>query len=291
MARFLWGCLMFLALAATAPQDSFDLRARYGDPDVERFAIRPDVTMTAAYGKDGKASELSIAPRQQFLRQSFTPGPTMEREAAMDLLNEVMPETGGKYNGPGAAMQDGCGAIAFMFYKNISVSVGLDPCVSPNRVRSIGVRPKLPTATLPYTSAELHARYGSADLEQFRVRRDIRLTAEYGPDGQACTMRIQSIPEVHDLTYRLDAPAAPVEEVMAALDEIVPPQARGKEIGPGEQIWGACVGAALPADYENVTISSPDWMCDPHSKVRAIDIHFKRSACEAFQPRRIPKSR
>jgi hypothetical protein len=288
MARFLWGCLMFLTLAATAPQDSFELRARYGDPDVERFAIRPDVTMTAAYAPDGKASELIIEPRQHFLRPSFTPGPTMEKEAAMDLLNEVMPETRGKYKGPGAAMQDGCGAIGFMFYKNISVSVGLDACASPNRVRSIGVRPKLPTATLPYTSAELHALYGSPDVETFVVRPDIRLTAEYGPDGQACAMRIQS---VHDLTYPLDAPAAPVEEVMAALDAIVPPQVRGKEIGPGEQIWGACVGAAFPAEYENVTISSPDWMCDPHSKVRGVDIQFKRPTCEAFQPRRVPASR
>jgi hypothetical protein len=287
MLRFLSGCVIILALAAVTPQDSLDLRARYGEPDLERFAIRPDVTMTAQYGKNGKASELSIELRQQFLRQSFTSGPTMEQEAAMNLLNEVLPETRGKYKGPKAGMQDGCAAIGFMFYKNISVSVGLDPCVSPNRVRSVGVRPKLPTATLPYTSAELHARYGSADVEQFRVRQDIELTAEYGPDGQACAMRIQS---VHDLAYPLDAPAAPVAEVLSALDEIVPRQARGKELGFGAQMWGACEGVALPTEYENVTISSPDWMCDPHSKVRAVDVHFKRPACEAFQPRRLLES-
>src|SRR5271154_5748632 len=102
MLRFLSGCLIILALAAVTPQDSLDLRARYGEPDLERFAVRPDVTMTAQYGKNGNASELTIAPRQQFLHQSFTPGPTIEREAAMDLLAEVMPETRGKYNGPGA---------------------------------------------------------------------------------------------------------------------------------------------------------------------------------------------
>jgi hypothetical protein len=32
--------LMFLAISTATPQDSFDLRARYRDPDVERFAIR-----------------------------------------------------------------------------------------------------------------------------------------------------------------------------------------------------------------------------------------------------------
>jgi hypothetical protein len=247
MLRCLSGCVLFLALAATTPQDSLDLRARYGEPDFERFAIRPDVTMTAQYGKDGKASELSIAPRQQFLRQSFTPGPTMEQEAATDLLNEVMPETRGEYNGPRAAMQDGCGAIAFMFYKNISVSVGLDPCVSPNRVRNVGVRSKLPNATLPLTSTDLHARYGSADVERFRVRPNIRLTAEYGSDDQACVMRIEP---VDDIAHPLDIAKAPVEEVLSALDEIVPSQDRGKELGSGFKIWGECNGTALPTEYE-----------------------------------------
>lgn len=279
---------MFLTLAATAPQDSFDLRARYGDPDVERFAIRPDVTVIAGYSPDGKARMLEIEPRHAFFGSDFQQQLSMPKETAMEALNELIPETRGKKLHPRGTFQSGCTSVPFKTFKGLSITE-VSGC--GEGIKSLTVRADLPTGTLPFTSAELHARYGSADLETFRVRPDITLTAEYGPDHQACTMRIQSVPEVHDLTYRLDAPAAPVEEVMAALDEIVPTQARGKEIGPGEQIWGACVGAAFPAEYENVTISSPDWMCDPHSKMRAIDVHFKRSACEAFQPRRIPASR
>jgi hypothetical protein len=279
---------MFLTLAATAPQDSFDLRARYGDPDVERFAIRPDVTVIAGYSPDGKARMLEIEPRHAFFGSDFQQQLSMPKETAMEALNELIPETRGKKLHPRGTFQSGCTSVPFKTFKGLSITE-VSGC--GEGIKSLTVRADLPTGTLPFTSAELHARYGSADLETFRVRPDITLTAEYGPDRQACTMRIQSVPEVHDLTYRLDAPAAPVEEVMAALDEIVPTQARGKEIGPGEQIWGACVGAAFPAEYENVTISSPDWMCDPHSKMRAIDVHFKRSACEAFQPRRIPASR
>lgn len=279
---------MFLTLAATAPQDSFDLRARYGDPDVERFAIRPDVTVIAGYSPDGKARMLEIEPRHAFFGSDFQQQLSMPKETAMEALNELIPETRGKKLHPRGTFQSGCTSVPFKTFKGLSITE-VSGC--GEGIKSLTVRADLPTGTLPFTSAELHARYGSADLETFHVRPDITLTAEYGPDRQACTMRIQSVPEVHDLTYRLDAPAAPVEEVMAALDEIVPTQARGKEIGPGEQIWGACVGAAFPAEYENVTISSPDWMCDPHSKMRAIDVHFKRSACEAFQPRRIPASR
>jgi hypothetical protein len=285
MLRFLSGCLMFLALAATTPQDSLDLRARYGEPDLERFAIRPDVTLTAEYGSDGKARTLEIEPRHVFLHPFFEQQPSMSREAAMDALNEVMPETHGQNSGPNAVMQASCGAIQFMFYKSISVSVGLDPCVSPNRVRNVGVGPKLPNTTLSLTSADLHARYGSAEVERFRVRPHIRLTAEYGSDDQACVMRIEP---VDDLAHPLDVAKAPVEEVLSALDEIVPPEDRGKELGSGFKIWGECNGTALPTEYESVTISSQNYMCDPHSKVRGVDVHFKRPACEAFQPRRVP---
>jgi hypothetical protein len=282
MVRFLKGCLMFLALATTTPQDSLDLRARYGEPDVERFAVRPDVTMTVKYGSDGKASMLEIEPRHAFF-QSVEQLPSMPKETARDVLNDVLPETRGKELRPTASFQSSCNSVGTTIFKGLSIT---QTSGCEEGLKSLVVRPQ--SATLPLTSVELHARYGKPDVERFVVRPDIRLTAEYGPDGRACTMRIES---VHDLTYPLDAPAAPVEEVVAVFDEIVPPPARGKEIGPGEKIWGACNGAALPAEYENVTISSPNYMCDPHSKVRGIDIRFKRSACEAFQPRRMPESR
>jgi hypothetical protein len=276
---------VFLAFASTTPHDSLDLRARYGEPDLERFTIRTDVTVIAGYSPDGKARMLEIEPRHAFFGSDFQQQPSMPKEAAMEALNELIPETRGKKLHPRGTFQSGCTSVPFKTFKGLSITE-VSGC--GEGIKSLTVLADLPTGTLPYTSEELHARYGSADLETFRVRPDITLTAEYGPDGQACAMRIES---VHDLTYPLDAPAAPVEEVVSVLDEVVPPQARGKEIGPGEQIWGACVGAALPAEHENVTISSPDWMCDPHSKARGVDVHFKRSACEAFQPRRVPASR
>jgi hypothetical protein len=270
---------VFLAFASTTPQDSFHLRARYGEPDVERFAIRPDVTVTAEYSPDGKARMLEIEPRHAFLHSDSEQQPSIPKETAMEALNELIPGTRGKKLRSRGNFQGGCNSFDFAIFEGLSIS---EASLCPQGLRSLIVRPKLPTATLPYTSAELHARYGSADVEQFRVRPDIELTAEYGPDGQACAMRIQS---VHDLAYPLDAPAAPVEEALSALDEIVPRQARGEELGFSEKMWGACKGAALPTEYENVTISSPDWMCDPHSKVRGVDIYFKRPACEALQPR------
>jgi hypothetical protein len=99
--RILFGCVAFLALAATAPQSSFDLRTRYGEPDVQRFAIRPDVTMAVEYGSDGKACNFDIEPRHAFIHGTLIREKTISKEAALELLDEVAPaETRGKEHIP-----------------------------------------------------------------------------------------------------------------------------------------------------------------------------------------------
>jgi hypothetical protein len=58
--RILVWCLGFLLLVAPAPQTSNEFRARYGNPDVERFTARPHVALTAEYGLDGHACRMRI---------------------------------------------------------------------------------------------------------------------------------------------------------------------------------------------------------------------------------------
>jgi hypothetical protein len=91
MVRGLLGCVAFLALAAPMPQSSFDLHARYGEPDVQRFAIRPDITMTVEYGDDHRACILEIEPRQAFIRGRFAEMKTISKEETLRLLDEVAP--------------------------------------------------------------------------------------------------------------------------------------------------------------------------------------------------------
>ena len=94
--RIVLVCVAFLMMAPAAPQDSLDFRARYGDPDVQRFAIRPDITMTVEYGDDHKACILEIEPRQAFTRGTFPQAKTMPKEQMLQLLDEVdPPETRG----------------------------------------------------------------------------------------------------------------------------------------------------------------------------------------------------
>jgi len=82
MVRFLSGCLTFLALAATAtPPTSEELRARYGEPYVERFTVLTNVMVTVQYGADGKALSPEIDRGYWLLGSLFLHTSTTLQEA------------------------------------------------------------------------------------------------------------------------------------------------------------------------------------------------------------------
>lgn len=53
---------MLLAAYLANPQSSSDLRSHYGEPDLERFIVRPGIALTVEYGSDGPACEMLIEP-------------------------------------------------------------------------------------------------------------------------------------------------------------------------------------------------------------------------------------
>ena len=139
---------MVLAFAVSAPQDSFDLRKRYGPPDMERFVIRPDITMAVEYGSDGKACIFDFEPRQAFIHGMLIRQLAVSKETALELLDEVTPlEIRGKEKCPLFAcggFQASCGGGVWGEYENIQVSAVMDMCKTPIAVRSLSVRFKRP---------------------------------------------------------------------------------------------------------------------------------------------------
>lgn len=135
------------------------------------------------------------------------------------------------------------------------------------------------TAAVPQTSTEFYARYGRPDAERFVVRPDLMLSVEYGDDNEACRMRIEPR---HNLTQSSsgDRPA-PIDEITAVLNEVVPPEARGKELGPGKLI-GAWAGSPPPTEYENVTIIREFEIGTKPFRVSSIAVLFKRPACDGL---------
>jgi len=138
IVRFLSGCLVFLAIAAAAPQDSFDLRSRYGEPDVERFEIRPGITMTVGYGTDGKACMLEIEPRTHFL-QGTASSELLSHDTMTNILDEVAPPSmRGKVVNPGLfGVSGGCAdQYTFTEYDNIETIVNSAYCENSKGVHA-----------------------------------------------------------------------------------------------------------------------------------------------------------
>jgi hypothetical protein len=131
-------------------------------------------------------------------------------------------------------------------------------------------------ANVPETSSEFHARYGAADVERFVVRLDLSLTVEYGSQGQACRMRIEAL---HGYGQLVLYPDPSMEEVTAVLNEVVPPESRGKELGPGKSV---VYDELPPTEYENVTFVPYYRFSQKPPKPRGMDVLFKRPECQGL---------
>jgi hypothetical protein len=126
------------------------------------------------------------------------------------------------------------------------------------------------------TSAEFHSRYGESDTERFTIREGIGMTVEYGSDGLACQMEIK--PQtliVQRPQQKLMAP----EVVDGILDEVVPPETRGRKVNSLlEQM--SCAKSVVDY-YENVSIHRATDACLPSKPERdtSVVIEFNRQAC------------
>jgi hypothetical protein len=126
------------------------------------------------------------------------------------------------------------------------------------------------------TSAEFHSRYGESDTERFKIRDGIGLTVLYGSDGVACQMEIKPPTlMVQRPQQKLMAP----EVVDGIIDEVVPPDVRGRKVDEMMQIMGC--SQSVVDYYENVTIARGTDHCLPLKRERdsSVSIVFKRQAC------------
>jgi hypothetical protein len=126
------------------------------------------------------------------------------------------------------------------------------------------------------TSQEFHSRYGESDTERFKIRDGIALTVEYGSDGSACQMEIK--PQqllVQRSPEKLMAP----EVVDGIIDELVPPDTRGRKVDRSLERMG-CAQHVVDY-YENVTIGRSTDQCLPLKPEReaSVNIVFKRQVC------------
>jgi hypothetical protein len=87
--RVLLGVFVLSALLAN-PESSRELHSRYGEPDIERFEVRPGIGLTVEYGSDGQACQMVIE-RQRRLIEKEQPSKGMSPDMVSGIIEEVAP--------------------------------------------------------------------------------------------------------------------------------------------------------------------------------------------------------
>jgi len=89
MRAFL-GFFAFLVYFLANPQSSSGLRSRFGEPEMERFIVRPGIGLTVEYGSDGQACEMLIEPPLPIIHADEQTK-FMSTDEVTRVLEEILP--------------------------------------------------------------------------------------------------------------------------------------------------------------------------------------------------------
>lgn len=125
--RIAVGCLLVLAGSAVLTQSSQELHNRYGEPDRERFFVRPGISLTVEYGSDHFACNALIEPPQP-LTYTEEHVPLMSSDIVSGVLEEVAPVAlrGKEINS--ASFVSGCNEAHVTEYENVSIMRSTHTC-------------------------------------------------------------------------------------------------------------------------------------------------------------------
>ena len=125
--RTLVGSFLVLTASVFLSQNSQDFHHRYGQPDRERFAARPGISLTVEYGSDHLACYALIDPPRP-LTYSEEHVSLMSSEGVSDVLEEVAPIAmrGKQING--SITFSGCNQFHLTDYENVSIMRSTHTC-------------------------------------------------------------------------------------------------------------------------------------------------------------------
>ena len=134
--RISFGCFLLLAAYLANPQSSSELRSRYGEPDIERFIVRPGISLTVEYGSDRLACEMLIeSPLPLFHGDEQTR--YMSSDDVTSVLDELVP-VGMRGQQIGDFIQEmGRSRYDLIQYENVSIGRSTDEGVPLKPEREI----------------------------------------------------------------------------------------------------------------------------------------------------------
>ncbi|HKF03016.1 MAG TPA: hypothetical protein VKB49_11915 [Candidatus Sulfotelmatobacter sp.] len=125
--------LVFLSLSAIAApaQSASELKARYGDPEVERFLVRPGVKLMARYASDRTACEILIGPMRSIIPRNEA-AIYIRPEVMTEIIEEVLPEANRGNLLESFLTKSGCNEIETKEYENVTITRFRHKCDLPN---------------------------------------------------------------------------------------------------------------------------------------------------------------
>lgn len=154
------------------------------------------------------------------------------------------------------------------------------------------------TSSNSQTSAELRDKYGEPQMreikngrttvERYLVRPNILMTVKYSKDGRLCEATVDPVPSLPPTTptreYPPDGDYMSTADVIGVINELVPPETRGKSISEGKMNGGdpemklnhpGCSGLYW-FEYESVSILASSWCW---GGTFSATIHFGNTKC------------
>jgi len=144
---FLFFCL---TAGSAIAQNTIELTAQYGPPELESYQVADGVTLTVTYGRDRLACNLLVQPR---------PGAAMAISSSVvdKLLDQLVPPRDRKGKAQRMFMQSGCATSSREQYENVSFGRVSNECASADKVQSLNIqwtRPECASALTPHQQTQ-----------------------------------------------------------------------------------------------------------------------------------------
>jgi hypothetical protein len=160
--RILAACLLVATGTVLVAPSSSELHSRYGPSDLERFQVRPGISLTVQYGSDHQACQIIIGPFQPLIHQEGQ-SQFISSESVSEILEEVAPVAARGRQVGDSSFQSSCAVSTVTDYENVTISRGTSACraSSPDRDWSAQIifkRGACPIVKNPFGVAEPNAK-------------------------------------------------------------------------------------------------------------------------------------
>lgn len=125
--RIVARCLVLAAAGAALAPSSQELHSRYGEPDLERFTVRPGISLTVQYGSDHLACQIKIEPTQPLIHQD-EPTRFISSESVSEVLEEVVSVAMRGNVISRGSFQSSCAVGYVTDYENVTIMRGMSEC-------------------------------------------------------------------------------------------------------------------------------------------------------------------